>query len=90
MGTDVAIIWLKFGLRTLYAHNCEFKGTTIQESVGVSANQCSRLCESSVPCTNFTWSPPKGGTCALKSGRVSFTQDNPIPSPNFRCGYKKV
>ena len=80
--------WLKYGSRMFYSHNCDFKGPLINEVQPVVANQCAVLCEQHTVCTHYTWSPPLGGTCAMKTGGAGFNQDNPIPSANLRCGYK--
>ena len=88
LGARGTFPWLKYGSRMFYSHNCDFKGPLINEVQPVVANQCAVLCEQHTVCTHYTWSPPWGGTCAMKTGGAGFNQDNPIPSANLRCGYK--
>lgn len=69
-----------------WAFNCDFEGKS-EEKNKINADDCLKECEAAQECSHFTWAPPRGGTCWMKSGSVSRKKASYRQAPGLRCGY---
>lgn len=72
-----------------WASNCDFEGKA-EEKPRVSAKDCIKKCEAELECTHYTWAPPRGGLCWLKSGAVTRKDAIYRQAPGLQCGYVNV
>ena len=72
-----------------WATNCDFQGKAA-EKPRVTAKDCIKECEAEPECTHYTWAPPRGGMCWLKSGRVTRKDAIYRKAPGLQCGYVNV
>jgi hypothetical protein len=72
--------------RINWSNACDFNGYYFKYKQ-IPNNECGKDCESTLDCTHFTWTTYNGGTCYLKSGKVSRSDAVYTGDSEMRCGF---
>ena len=68
-----------------WAFGCDFEGRNLK-NVQIRGEDCGGRCYATPGCTHFTWTQWNGGTCWLKTGRVTKNDAFTTNDASMVCG----